>query len=87
MAIVCWLLSLASFAVIAWIILGYVVVLGRIPWGHPVRKIHDALARTVEPALRPIRSVLPPLRIGAGALDLSPLVLLIALQIVARIVC
>lgn len=66
-----------------WIILSYVVVFGRVGWDHPVRKIYDALSRIIEPMLRPIRKVIPPVRIGGTALDLSPLILIIGLNIIA----
>lgn len=81
----CLLLNLVTFALIAWIILSYVVSFGRLPWGHPVRKVYDTLSRGVNPVLRPIRSVLPPLRTGGIALDLSPLVLFLGIMILSRI--
>lgn len=68
-----------------WIVLSYVVVFGRVGWDHPVRKVYDALSKIIEPLLRPIRAVIPPVRIGGAALDLSPLILIIGLQIVARL--
>ena len=33
-----------------------------------------------EPILAPLRSVLPPVRAGAGAIDLSPLVVLLVIE-------
>ncbi|MFT4187295.1 MAG: YggT family protein [Aeromicrobium sp.] len=39
-----------------------------------------------DPPLRMIRRILPPLRLGQVMLDLSPLVLLIAIQILMKIV-
>jgi YggT family protein len=75
MGLICLLLNLASLALFAWIILSYVVNFGRLPWGHPVRKIYDALSNAINPILVPIRRVLPPLRAGTVGLDLSPLVL------------
>lgn len=68
-----------------WIVLSYVVVFGRVGWDHPVRKVYDALSKIIEPLLRPIRAVIPPVRIGGAALDLSPLILIIGLQIIARL--
>lgn len=68
---------------LAWIVLSYIVVFGRVPWDHPVRRIYDALSRVIEPILKPIRAVIPPVRIGGAALDLSPLILIIGLQILA----
>jgi YggT family protein len=77
----CVLLNVVTFALIAWIILSYVVNFGRLPWGHPVRRVYDALSRGVDPVLRPIRRVLPPLRTGGIALDLSPLVLFLGIMV------
>lgn len=83
----CLLLNLVTFALIAWIILSYVVNFGRLPWGHPVRKVYDTLSRAIEPVLRPIRRVLPPLRTGSIGLDLSPLVLFLGIMVLRNIFC
>jgi YggT family protein len=45
---------------------------------HPVRQ---AIDRLVEPFLAPIRRLLPP----TGMLDFSPLILIILVQIIARL--
>ncbi len=67
-----------------WIVLSYIVSFGRLGWEHPVRKIYDALSKIIEPILRPIRNVIPPVRIGGAALDLSPLILILGLSFLAR---
>ena len=85
MDLIRWLIQLYVYLVIAWIILSYVVELGRMPWGHPVRTIYARIGGLVEPVLRPIRRVIPPLRFGGMALDLSPLILIVGLQIIANI--
>jgi YggT family protein len=87
MDIVCFLLTIMFYAVILWVILSWVVSFGRLSWGHPVRKLYDILAKAIDPILRPIRSVLPPVRIGGGGLDLSPLVLMFGLIILRGLVC
>jgi YggT family protein len=66
-----------------WIVLSYIVSFGRLSWEHPVRKIYDALSKIIEPILRPIRNVIPPVRIGGTALDLSPLILILGLSFLA----
>ena len=81
MSIVRSLVQLLSLGLLVWIVLSYVVVFGRVPWEHPVRKAYDFLSRIIEPVLKPIRAVLPPVRVGGAALDLSPLVLIFGLQI------
>jgi YggT family protein len=67
-----------------WVLLAYVVL----SW---VPRPPDALAplvlgvrRLVDPVVRPIRAVLPPIRLGAVALDLSVLVVLLLLGVVRR---
>jgi YggT family protein len=87
MRIVCFALDVIFYAVILWVILSWVVSFGRLSWGHPVRKLYDFLAKMIDPVLRPIRSVLPPVRIGGGGLDLSPLVLMFGLIILRGLVC
>jgi len=79
------LIQLLSLAMLAWIVLSYIVVFGRVPWDHPVRKLYDGLSRVIEPILKPIRAVIPPVRMGGAALDLSPLILIIGLQILASL--
>ncbi len=78
-----FLIQWLILAMILWIVLSYVVTFGRIAWGHPVRKIYDALSKVIEPMLRPIRKVVPPLRIGGAGIDLAPLILIIGLQILS----
>ena len=85
MGLVLFIFDLAFFAIIIWIILSYVINFGRLPWGHPVRRIFDAIDRVLQPVLSPLRRVLPPLRLGGVALDLSPLVLIIGLRLVRGI--
>ena len=85
MEIVRFLIQLLSLGLIVWIVLSYIVVFGRIPFDHPIRKIYDALSRVIEPLLRPIRAVIPPVRMGGAALDLSPLILILGLQILASV--
>lgn len=77
-----------------WVLLHYLVqafllcLLGRIvlSWFPPSRPgpletIRMVLFRITEPVLGPIRAVIPPVRIGGMALDLSPLIVFIGLEI------
>jgi YggT family protein len=80
------LIQLLSLAMLAWIVLSYIVVFGKVPWDHPIRKIYDGLSRVIEPILKPIRAVIPPVRFGGAALDLSPLILIIGLQVIAGLI-
>jgi len=80
------ILDLAFYAIIIWVILSYIINFGRLPWGHPVRKVYDAIDRVLQPVLSPLRRVLPPVRLGNVALDLSPLVLIIGLSILRGLI-
>jgi len=76
------LLTLYSIAVFAWIIMSWV----RISPGHPLARVQLFLDRIIYPVLLPLRRVLPPLRLGGAMLDLSPIVLLIAIRVLQSIV-
>lgn len=85
--LLCAVLTAAVWVIIAWIVLSYVVNFGRLGWDHPVRRLYDALSRVIEPVMRPIRNVIPPLRIGGAALDLSPVILILAIGLLRGLIC
>ncbi len=70
-------LQLYFCAVFVWVILSWI----RVSSVHPLGRIQAFLDRIIYPVILRIRRVLPPIRIGAGALDLSPIVLLLAIQL------
>ena len=85
--LICAVLTAAVWLIIAWIVLSYVVNFGRLGWDHPVRRLYDALSKVIEPVMRPIRNVIPPLRIGGAALDLSPVILILGISLLRRVIC
>jgi YggT family protein len=46
----------------------------------------EAIYTVTDPPLRAIRAVIPPIRMGGAMLDLSPMVLLIAIYILQKII-
>lgn len=66
--------SILIFTVFIYVLLGYFLA----PT-HPIRRI---LRQIVEPMLQPIRKIIP----SVGGFDLSPLVLMIALQVLGAII-
>jgi len=46
----------------------------------------EAIYTVTDPPLRAIRSVIPPVRLGGAMLDLSPMVLLLAIWVIQRVV-
>ncbi|TMK83712.1 MAG: YggT family protein [Actinobacteria bacterium] len=64
-----FILSIFFYFLIAAVILSWVVALTRPPeWLYPIIRAVNAVT---EPVLRPFRRLIPPIRIGAGALDVS----------------
>ena len=85
MSLIRTLVQLLSLALLVWIVLSYIVVFGRVAFDHPLRKAYEFLSRLIDPLLRPIRAVVPPVRVGGAALDLSPLILIFGLYLLLAI--
>ena len=83
MRIICWLLQIYFLAVLAWVVLSWVQVSSV----HPLGRVQVFLDRLIYPVILPLRRVLPPLRLGGMALDLSPLVLMLGISLLRRFVC
>jgi YggT family protein len=71
-----WLLALYTYVLIARIILDFVVGFAgqRGPSGTTMVRVYGILYDLTEPVLRPFRRLIPPLRVGVAALDLSPII-------------
>jgi YggT family protein len=65
--------NLFTILIFIWVILSWIM-----PPYNPVR---EALDRIVEPMLAPIRRVIP----MAGMMDFSPMILMILIEIIARL--
>ena len=85
--------SIAVGRIISWVIEAYVIILiarALVSWfpvypGSALYGVVRFLDAITEPVLRPIRRILPPVRAGGMALDLSIIVAVIALQVVASV--
>jgi YggT family protein len=58
-----------------------------IPYSGPVRQIMDVVHALTEPVMRPLRNMIPPIRMGAIALDLSPIVIFIVIAVLRGVLC
>jgi YggT family protein len=58
-----------------------------IPPSGPVHMVISAVFTVTEPVLRPVRGLLPPLRMGAMGLDLSPIIVFIVIGILRQVIC
>ena len=78
-----YLIQLYIYVVIANVILSWLMAFGVVnPYNPTVRAIWQGLNALTEPLLRPIRNLLP----NFGAIDLSPIVLLLACFFVQGVV-
>ncbi len=78
-----YLITLYTYVVIAAVILSWLMGFGIVnPHNDMVRSIYYALNAVTEPLLRPIRRMMPNL----GAVDISPVVLLLGLFFVQSVV-
>lgn len=79
---ICRLFQIYYLILIARIILSWVPSLP-----EPVEPLARFVRAVTDPLLIPLRRVLPPVRVGPGALDLSPLVLFFGISILSSLFC
>jgi YggT family protein len=76
-------LDLYNWAIIVWVILSWLTTFGIINgYNRTVIQVSVFLNRILEPALRPIRRFVPTL----NGIDLSPLVLILAIVLVRNLI-
>lgn len=54
---------------------------------EPIRPVARAVRAATDPLLIPLRGLLPSIRMGAMALDVSPILLFLAIVILQSLVC
>lgn len=82
MAILCLAISLYTWVLLARVILSW---FPQVPDG--LRPVVGAIYSVTEPAVKIFRPLVPPLQMGNVALDLSIIILFVALRILERVVC
>jgi YggT family protein len=84
MGILCWVLQVYVFVLIGRIILSWFPISG----GSALAGVYDFLRRLTDPILDPLRRVVPAVRMGGAAIDLSPIIVFVAIEfILMPIVC
>ncbi|MGE3622354.1 MAG: YggT family protein [Bdellovibrionales bacterium] len=79
--VVGFILNLYVWLLIVGAVLSWLVAFGVInSYNRGVQTVIDVINRITEPALRPIRRIIPPI----GGLDLSPLVLIFIIMFIQR---
>lgn len=75
-------ISTANMLLIIWFIIGLLFAFNVVsPRNQFAYAVHDALSRLFEPALRPIRRIMP----NTGAVDFSPMVFMLLLLGIQRL--
>lgn len=81
--VVCLVAFVYQLAIFAAIVLSWFPVQP----GSALETVRRVLFGVTEPVLGPLRRALPPVRLGGFALDLSPIIVLIGLQVLQALVC
>jgi YggT family protein len=83
MDVICILLTVYWIILIARVLASFFPI----PPSGPVRSVVSIVYTLTEPVLRPLRALLPPIRMGAVGFDLSPIIVFVALGILQRAIC
>jgi YggT family protein len=82
--LICVALTVFSFVLLARVVLSWLQLAGvRPPIGGPLRSLYDLLFDVTEPALTPLRRIVPP----AGMFDLSVVVAFIIIFVLQAAIC
>lgn len=83
MSLICLFLELYFLVILGSIVMSWVPTTE----GTVADQIKRVLRSLTDPLFRPFRSLLPPVRMGGMALDLSPIIVIVLLQIVTAYIC
>ena len=73
--------ALATLRLAVYLLIGAVVIAALLSWVNPYAPLAPLLNAVAQPFLRPVQRFIPPI----GGVDLSPLVLLLALQVLLSV--
>jgi len=80
--LICIALQLFMILIFARVILSWFP-----PTGGVIDQIQNLVITATEWIMGPLRRVIPPVRLGAAALDLSPLIVLLGITVLRSILC
>jgi YggT family protein len=88
LVVVCLALTIYFWILLLRVVLSWAEVFGfRRPWSGPLATAISLLYTVTEPVLRPIRNMIPPLRMGAMGFDLSILIVFVILYVLRVAIC
>ena len=77
---ICFILNLYVLVILARIVFSWI----RVTPGTPLASVYSVIYNLTEPILGPLRRVIPPMRMGAAALDLSPIIVFVIVLLICR---
>ena len=82
------LFILCKALMIYWLILLIRIILSWFPMPHSgaAAKASSILFQLTDPLMRPLRNIIPPVRAGMMAIDLSPILLFIGIGVLQRVI-
>ena len=75
---ICFILNLFWLVVLARMLMSWV----RITPGTPVASIYSVIFSITEPVLGPLRRMIPPVRMGMAAIDVSPIIVIVVIILI-----
>jgi len=81
-----WLIQILYFILLGRIILTFFRVASQSSYPPMVEQVYRIFWIVTEPLLRPLRNMIPSIPMGAGYLDLSPIVLLLILTLIQNLI-
>ncbi|MFV1990153.1 MAG: YggT family protein [Acidimicrobiales bacterium] len=83
MRIVCFVLEAFTIIVVVRMVVSFFPLRPGGVW----TKVNSQLFTVTEPVMSPLRRNIPMLRLGAGSLDVTPLIVIVVLQILIATIC
>lgn len=82
------LVILCKALLIYWVILLVRILLSwfPVPRTGPAARLTSILFQLTDPVMRPLRNIIPPVRAGMMAIDLSPILLFIGIGVLQRVI-
>lgn len=88
LSVLCIVITVYWVILLVRVILSWAMLFGfRPPLSGPLRAVIDLLDDVTEPVLKPLRSLIPPVRAGGMGLDLSIVVAFVILIVLQQVVC
>lgn len=81
-AIINAILNIFLFVLLVRVVLSYIPA----PPGSVLQPITHFFEAVTDPVLRPVRRVVPPVRMGSAAMDMSPLVVFFAILVLRALI-